>query len=66
VTITLPSAVGNAEAEVLVKEVAGHEELITIAAPAGQQVDGQPAVQIAGPRCKAQYTCDGTGWLTCS
>ena len=34
VTITLPSARGNAGADVLVKEVVGDEELITIAAPA--------------------------------
>jgi len=44
--------VGNAGAEVLVKEVAGHE--VTIAAPAGQQVDGQAAVLISGPGCKAR------------
>jgi len=64
VTITLPSAVGNAGAEVLVKEVAGNEELITIAAPAGQQVDGEAAVQIAGPYCKARVVSDAAGWLT--
>ena len=52
VTITRPSAVGNAGAEVLVKEVAGHE--VTIAAPAGQLVDGRAVVLISGPSCKAR------------
>jgi len=46
------------------KEVAGHEELITIAAPPGQQVDGETAVQIAGPYCKAPVVSDAAGWLT--
>jgi hypothetical protein len=63
VTIMLPSAVGNTGAEVLVKEVAGHEELITIAAPAGQQVDGQAAMQIAGPNSGTRLVSDGGSWL---
>jgi hypothetical protein len=63
VTITLPSTVGNAGAEVLVKEVAGNEELITIAAPAGQQVDGQAAVQIAGSYASRRLVSDSGNWL---
>jgi|GEM_PF-3624613 len=63
VTVTLPSAVGNAGAEVLVKEVAGHEELVAIAAPAGQQVDGQAAVQISGPYIGRRLVSDGGSWL---
>jgi hypothetical protein len=49
---------------VLAKEVAGNEELVTIAAPAGQKVDGQATMQIAGPRCKARLVNDAAGWLT--
>jgi len=63
VTVTLPSAVSNTGAEVLVKEVAGNEELITIAAPPGQQVDGQAAVQIAGPYSGRRLVSDGKSWL---
>lgn len=63
VTITLPSAVGNALAEVVVKEVGGGGEVITIAAPTGQEVDGQPAVQIAGPQCRARVGSDDLRWL---
>ena len=63
VTITLPSAVGNAGVEVLIKEVAGHEEMITIAAPAGQHVDGQAAVQISGPYFGRRLVSDGGSWL---
>jgi hypothetical protein len=63
VNITLPSAVGNAGVEVLVKEVAGNAELVTIAAPAGQQVDGQPAGQIAGPYSGRKFISDGSSWL---
>ncbi len=63
VTIPLPSAVGNAGAEVLVKEVAGNEELITIAAPPGQQIDRQAAVQIAGTYCQARFVSDAAEWL---
>lgn len=63
VTITLPSAVGNALAEVVVKEVGGGGEVITITAPAGQQIDGQAAVQIAGPYACRRLVSDGGSWL---
>jgi hypothetical protein len=48
---------------VLVKEVAGNEELITIAAPAGQQVDGQAAMQVSGPYAGRRLVSDGGSWL---
>jgi hypothetical protein len=63
VTVTLPSAVGNAGAEVLVKEVAGNEELVTIAASAGQQADGQPVVQISGPYAGRRLVSTGGDWM---
>ena len=63
VTITLPPAAGNALAEVVMKEVGGGAEVITIAAPAGQQIDGQAVMQIAGPRCRLQAASDGATWL---
>lgn len=64
VTITLPSANRNALAEVLVKEVGGGGEIITIAAPVGEQVEGLAEVQIAGPGCKARVVSEGAGWIT--
>ena len=63
VTITLPSAVGKALAEVVVKEVGGGGQVITIAAQAGQEVDGQAAAQIAGSHSGKRLVSDGESWL---
>ena len=63
VTVTLPSAVGNAGAEVLVKEVRGHEELITIAALGDREIDGQATVQLSGPYAGRRLVSDGARWV---
>ena len=63
VTITLPPAAGNAGMEVLVKEVAGNEELITIAAPPAGQIDGQATLTIGGAYALVRVMSDGSNWL---
>jgi len=63
VTITLPSAVGNAGAEVLVKEVRGHEELVTIAASGDGEIDGQVMIQTSGSYSSKRLVSDGKSWL---
>lgn len=63
VTITLPSAVGNAGAEVLVKEVAGEEEALTIVATAGQTIDGAPSFRYGDPWVCVRLMSDGANWL---
>ena len=63
VTITLPPAAGNALAEVVVKEFGGGGEVVTILAREGELMEGQPAVQLAGPRSSMHVMSDGVGWL---
>ena len=45
------------------KEVGGGGEVIAIAAPAGQELDGQTAVQIAGRYSGRRLVSDGRIWL---
>lgn len=66
VTILLPPAHGNAGLEVLVKEVAGNEEQITLIASGDEGIDGQATTEIGGAYARARCVSDGTVWLNCS
>ncbi|AUX25188.1 uncharacterized protein SOCEGT47_057320 [Sorangium cellulosum] len=63
VTITLPSALGNAGAAILIKEVVGGSRTLTLAAGPGQSVEGAPTFSHSGPWACLRLMSDGAGWL---
>ncbi|WP_437314542.1 hypothetical protein [Sorangium sp. So ce385] len=58
VTVRLPSAAGNAGAEVVVKEVAGEEEALEVIASTGQQI-----ARVGGSYVTIRLICDGATWI---
>ncbi|WP_437721824.1 hypothetical protein [Sorangium sp. So ce861] len=58
VTVRLPSAAGNAGAEIVVKEVAGEEEALEVIASTGQQI-----ARVGGSYVTIRLICDGATWI---
>ena len=63
ITVTLPSAAGNAGHSVWVKEVDEGPESITVQATGGQAIDGGTTYVFAGSYAVRHFVSDGSNWM---
>lgn len=63
VTIILPPAAANAGMEVIVKEVAGNKEQITLVTSGDEDIDGEATKEIGGAYAKVWVVSDGARWV---
>jgi hypothetical protein len=61
--VTLPTAVGNDGASIVVKNVSDSENTITVGTTGGQTIDGASSRAFNTPRSNETYVSDGANWM---